>query len=139
MKRPSSPVRPLSRSRAGLTLIELMVTITLMAIGLVGVASMFIVGYRTQVQAHFASVATDTAAKRIEEMKSAGFNGIDATSFPPTFALSELPSGQGTITYTPYPESDSTNQYLVQVTVTWAGGQAIAGRVRLSTVISNHS
>jgi len=32
-----------------LTLIELMVTTTLLGIGLVGVSSMFIVGYRNQV------------------------------------------------------------------------------------------
>jgi hypothetical protein len=99
---------------------------------------MFIVGYRTQVHAHFASVATDVAAKKIEEMKSAGFNGIDETSFPPTFTVSDIPSGQGTITYAPYPDTDSPNQYLVQVVVTWAGGRAIEGRARLSTVISNH-
>jgi type II secretory pathway pseudopilin PulG len=118
-------------------LIELMVTVTLLAIGLVGVSSMFIVGYRTQVHAHFASVATDVAAKKIEEMKSAGFNGIDQTSFPPTFAVTDLPSGQGTTTFAPYPETDSHNQYLVQVVLTWGGGRGVEGRVRLSTVISN--
>jgi len=133
------PTRPILRTRRGLSLIELMVTITLMAVGLVGVASMFIVGYRTQVHAHFASVATDTAAKKIEEMKSAGYNSINATNFPPTFTVSGLPTGQGTIAFQPYPDAGSTNQYLVQVVVTWAGGQGVAGRLRLSTVISNHS
>ncbi len=138
MRLPSRRKLSTLRPRAGLSLIELMVTVSLLAIGLVGVSSMFVVGYRTQVHAHFASVAADLAAKKIEEMKSAGFNGIDGTSFPPTFTATDLPSGQGTITYAPYPDSGSQNQYLVQVVVTWAGGQGIEGRVALSTVISNH-
>jgi Tfp pilus assembly protein PilV len=119
-------------------LIELMVTCVLLAIGLVGVSSMFIVGYRTQVHAHFASVATDTAGRKLEEMKSAGFNGINETAFASTFTVTGVPSGQGAITYAPYPDTGSENQYLVQVTVTWGGGPGIEGRTTLSTVISNH-
>ncbi len=133
------PTRPILGTRRGLSLIELMVAVTIMAIGLVGVASMFIVGYRTQVHAHFASVATDIAGKKIEEMKSAGYNSITAINFPSTFTVTDIPTGQGTIAWQPYPDASSTNQYLVQVVVTWAGGQGIEGRVRLSTVISNHS
>ena len=127
------------RCRAGVSLIELMVTISLLAIGLVGVSSMFIVGYKTQLHAHFASVATDIASKKMEEMKSAGFNAINGTLFAPAFAVAELPTGQGTTTFEPYPDATSANQYLVQVVVTWGGGNGVAGRVRLSTVISNHS
>lgn len=122
----------------GLTLIELMVTITLLAIGLVGVASMFIYGYRTQVHAHFASVAADLAAKKIERMKAAGFNGIDSTLFPSSFDVPELPSGQGTLSFVPHPNQDSENQYLVTVTINWGGGNGIEGRVVLQTIISNH-
>jgi prepilin-type N-terminal cleavage/methylation domain-containing protein len=125
--------------RKGISLIELMVTIVLLGIGLVGVSSMFVVGYRTQLHAHFASVATDLAARKLEQMKSAGYNGISETTFAPEFAVPELPSGSGTIAYAPYPESTSTNQYLVQVVVTWGGGPGAAGRVVLSSVISNHS
>jgi type IV pilus assembly protein PilV len=130
--------KPRLRGRRGLSLIELMVTITLLAIGLVAVSSMFIVGYRTQLHAHFASVATDLASKRIEEMKSSGYNGINAVTFPPTFTVSELPSGAGALSFAAYPDTDSANQYLCQVTVTWAGGRGIEGRVRLASVISNH-
>jgi prepilin-type N-terminal cleavage/methylation domain-containing protein len=128
----------LRTGRRGITLIELMVTVVLLAIGLVGVSSMFIVGYRTQLHAHFTSVASDMADKKMERMKSAGFNGIDVTNFPPTFTVAELPAGQGTIALAPYPDSTSTNQCLVTVTVTWGGGNGIAGRTVLATVISNH-
>jgi Tfp pilus assembly protein PilV len=121
-----------------LTLIELMVTVVLLAIGLVGVASMFLHGYRTQVNAHFASVAADEAAKKLERMKAAGFNGISSTLFAPTFTVAELPAGAGTIEFSPYPEVDSTNQYRVRVTITWGGGPGISGRVALNSVISNH-
>jgi hypothetical protein len=115
-----------------------MVTISLLAIGLVGVSSMFIVGYRTQLHAHYASVGGDTAAKKIERMRAAGFNGVNATNFPPSFAVTELPNGQGAISIQPYPETSSTNQALVTVTVSWAGGRGVEGRVQLQSVMSNH-
>ncbi len=139
MRRRILPIKRPNRGRRGVSLIEMMVTVILLGIGLVGVSSMFVVGYRTQLHAHFASVATDIAARRVEQMKAAGFNGIDGLTFPPSFAVSEIPSGNGSITYAPYPDPSSENQYLVQVVVTWGGGPGIGGRVVLSSVISNHS
>jgi prepilin-type N-terminal cleavage/methylation domain-containing protein len=139
MRRRILPIGRPTRGRRGVSLIEMMVTIILLGIGLVGVSSMFVVGYRTQLHAHFASVATDVGARKIEQMKSAGFNGIDGITFPPSFDVSEIPSGNGSVTYAPYPDPSSTNQYLVQVVVTWGGGPGIAGRVVLSSVVSNHS
>jgi type II secretory pathway pseudopilin PulG len=112
---------------------------TILGVGLVGVASMFTTSYKTQVQAHFAQVATDTAVTRIEEMKAAGYNGINAETFPATFEVPELPQGAGTITYQPYPDATSSNQYLIQIAVSWGGGPGIAGRVSLPLVLSNHS
>jgi len=120
-------------------LIELVVTMVILSVGLVGVASTFVVAYKTQVRAHFASVATDIACSKLEEMKAAGYNGIDAESFPPQFLVPELPSGGGTIAYTPYPNADSPNQYQITVTVSWGGGSPIAGSVSLPLVLSNHS
>jgi prepilin-type N-terminal cleavage/methylation domain-containing protein len=139
MRRRIFHIRRPTRGRRGLSLIEMMVTLILLGIGLVGVSSMFVVGYRTQLHAHFASVATDIASRRIEQMKSAGFNGIDDLTFPPSFAVSEIPSGNGSVTFAPYPDPSSTNQYLVQVVVAWGGGPGVGGRVVLSSVISNHS
>jgi prepilin-type N-terminal cleavage/methylation domain-containing protein len=124
--------------RSGVTLVELLVTMTILAIGLVGVASMFIVAYQSQIQAHYASVATDAAAAKIEEMKAAGFGDINATTFPPTFTVAGLPSGQGTCSFQPYPNSTSTDQYAINVTVAWEGGPRIAGRVSLPLVLSKH-
>ena len=139
MRRGFARYRRTAGGRKGISLIELMVTVVLLGIGLVGVSSMFVLGYRTQLHSHFASVATDLASRKIEQMKSAGFNGIDEVRFPPEFAVSEIPSGSGTVAFAPYPEAGSRNQYLVQVVVNWGGGPGIAGRVVLSSVISCHS
>jgi len=100
---------------------------------------MFVLGFRTQRHAHFASVGADVASRKIEEMKAAGYNNIDSVRFPGTIPVPELPSGQTSISFEPYPESDSSNQYLVNVIVVWGGGTGIGGRVALSTVISSHS
>lgn len=124
--------------KRGLTLIELMMTLVLLSIGLVGVSSMFVLGFRTQRHAHFASVAGDMASRKIEEMKAAGYNGIDVELFPAEFAVTELPGGQGAVSWEPYPANDSTNQYLVHVVIAWGGGTGIGGRAVLSTVISKH-
>ncbi len=139
MKRRASNLISRGGKRGGLSLIELMVTLVLLSIGLVGVSSMFVVGFRTQRHAHFASVGADVASRKIEAMKAAGYNSIDSALFPGTEAVSELPSGQASISFEPYPDSESSNQYLVNVIVVWGGGTGIGGRVALSTVISSHS
>jgi type IV pilus assembly protein PilV len=124
--------------RRGVTLIELMVTIVLLGIGLVGVSSMFIIGYRNQTHAHFTSVASDIANRKLERMRSAGYNSINDTTFPSPFAIPDLPSGQGTIVWQPYPDPTSTNQLLATIRVNWGGGNGIEGGVELCAVISNH-
>jgi len=125
-----------ARRRAGLTLIELLVTATLLGIGLSAVSIMFIYAYQAQVHSHYVTAATDVARRYIEEMKAAGYNGINETLFPPTFEVPELPGGIGTISYEPYPTEASTSQYKAEVTVTWDGARGIAGSVTLTTVIA---
>ncbi len=124
--------------RRGVTLIELMVTITLLGVGLVGVSSMFIVGYRNQTHAHFTQVAADIANRKVERLRSAGFNSINDVNFPSPFAVPELPSAQGTISWEPYPDPTSANQLLATVSITWGGGNGIEGRVDVCAVVSNH-
>jgi len=124
--------------RRGVTLIELMVTIVLLGVGLVGVSSMFIVGYKNQTHAHFTSVAADVANRKVERLRSAGLNSIDNVTFPSPFAVPELPSGQGTIIWEPYPDPTSSNQLLATVSITWGGGKGIEGRVDVCAVVSNH-
>ena len=48
-----SPGRHRARRRAGLTLIELLVTATLLGIGLSAVSVMFIYAYQAQINAHY--------------------------------------------------------------------------------------
>ncbi len=121
--------------RSGLSLIELLMTATLLGIGLSAVSTMFIYGYRAQLNAHYTTAATDIARRHLEEMRAAGFNGIGEETFPPTFAVPELPRGVGTISYIPYPDDAVENQYLAQVAVSWESARSIRGHVALATVI----
>jgi len=124
-------------SRAGFTLIELMVAVVILGIGLWGVASMFIYGYTSQVNAHYTSVGTHEAQILLEQMRAAGADGLSADLFPSPLAISELPHGAATRTWAAYPDATSTGQYLVTVLVTWQRGPRMSGRVYLQTILAN--
>jgi type II secretory pathway pseudopilin PulG len=125
--------------KTGATLVELLVTIVIVAIGLVGLSSAFMVAYQTQRQAQHVTKATAVASGMLEEMTAVGFHGIDDEAFPPTFEVEGLPLATGTVAFEPYPDSDSVNQYLVTVTIAWGGGPGYAGQISMPTVICNHS
>lgn len=126
------------RRRGGFSLIEMMVTIILVAIGLAGVISMFLHGYQSQLNAHYMIIATAVAAEKLDEMRSAGFNGLDPATFPSPFAVTELPQGMGTITIEPFPDPTTDNMVRIEVRVEWEGGRGIQGNTRVATLLALH-
>jgi prepilin-type N-terminal cleavage/methylation domain-containing protein len=124
-------------TRRGLSLIELMVTIVILAIGLVAVSTMFVFGYQSQLNAHYQILATAEANRILEQMRSAGYNHIDSTTFPSPFTVTSVPQGTGDITIAPFPAPTSPNMYKITVRVNWAGGRNVQGATRVTTLISN--
>ena len=125
------------RGAHGFSLIELLVTIVILSIGLFGVASMFLYGMTSQQYAQYSVIATDAADQKLEQMRSAGYNSITADNFPSPFPVEGLPQGEGIVSWEPYPDAGSVNQYKISVEVSWGGGRRVGGRVLHETVVSN--
>lgn len=100
----------------GFTLIELLAVIFILGVGLTGVSMLFVAGIVSSSKSRRISMATDTAQKQMERIRSAGFSGsiVDADVFTEAdgytileeqadktgrvgFAVPDLPNGQGVI------------------------------------------
>ena len=73
---PLTPGRPLGRP--GLTLIEVLFAISVMAIGLLGVASMFPAGLRSVITGGHTSKATMLVREMVEMIQADTFDSLDA-------------------------------------------------------------
>jgi prepilin-type N-terminal cleavage/methylation domain-containing protein len=142
----------------GFSLIELLVVVFILAVGLTSVSALFVAGTISTRKAQRISTATNAALQQLERIRSAGFSGCvaDADVFTTEdgytileqnpdmtgqigFAISDLPSGQGTIDIAFYTSGAGVYPNLkdVTVTVTWAGGAGTGGTTRLQTFVAN--
>jgi Tfp pilus assembly protein PilV len=63
------PRRPVSRTEAGSTLLELMIALTVLAIGVLAVAQLFPAGSRTQVRDRLRTEASQLAREKVEQLE----------------------------------------------------------------------
>jgi len=124
------------KSQAGLTLVELMVAVVILALGLWGVSSMFIYGYTSQINAQYTQIATHRAQELSEEMRAAGVNHITTENFPSPIVITDLPNGVATRSWTAYPDASVADQLLLTVTVRWEQGPRMSGHVSMQTVVA---
>ncbi len=149
----------MKRRERGFTLIELLVVITILSIGLVGIAGLFVAGSVSASKSKRMNLARNLALKELERLRSAGFAGctVDPEIFDPAdgyqiieqnadgtgrvaFRSDSLPPGsQGVIEIAHYQSGAGYYPNLkdITVTVTWPGGGITSGRVVLHTLIAN--
>jgi len=147
-----------TRRARGFTLIELMVVVFILAVGLTSVSALFITGLVSGRKAERINAATHAVQQQLERLRSAGFSActVDPDVFQSedgysivqqnsdgtgqvSFAVPELPNGQGTIDIAFYDTGSGAYPNLKEITisVTWTGGKPTGGTTVLQTLIAN--
>ena len=84
------------KKKEAFTLLEIVIALAILAIGLVGILSLFPVGFEASRRASMLTEATILAQQQMEEFKLAGYNHLDTTytdGAPSGFT--DFPDGSG--------------------------------------------
>ncbi len=124
---------PLAGGR-GMSLVELMVSLVLIGIGLVGVVSMYSYTATTREYARNASLASAEAQGIVERVQAMPYADIkvDPAPYDVSFLLpDELGEGSASLLIEQY----ALDLKRVTVTVEWRPGKVTGGRIRMTTLI----
>jgi len=146
-------------SRAGVTIIEVLATAIVLAIGLVGVGSMVTYGVLSHHKSLNYTVAAERATREMERIREAGYLGATASAglFPAneytiengsqvSFEMPDLTSGSGVITISDDPDAQAidpgtgqpySNLKQVRVEIFWGGSRYLRGSYQAVTLIAN--
>jgi len=124
-----------SRRLRGMTLVELLMTILIVAIGMGSLVILFIGGLRTSRLTQEMAIATSILENTLESIRSDAFENLNATNYP-SRDLSELPNGRLEIAFsTP---SWATDGRLKEVTVSVSWGTRQRRRINATTYIARY-
>ncbi len=114
----------------GFTLLEILVAVTLLTIGLLGVAGLTVGIMRGNIHSNIVTTATTLAQDRMEEIRKRGYDNVDTTTFPD--------EDYNTITNFPFYKrvtsiavGPSVNMKTVTITVSWDGGASSVALVSI--------
>lgn len=106
--------------RCGLTLLEVLVALTILSVGLLGIALLQITAVRGNASAHVSVLAARFAQDRLEELRREAFPGIvsspgltpegrpDLAALPANTGVSSIPAGRGVRIYRVWAVSETT-------------------------------
>jgi len=120
------------KSKGGFTLLELMISLAIMSVGMLGVVGMFVYAIGGNAEGRNLSKATNLAGKKIEELKMTAF--ADLTSHRTSGAYA--PSTDGMYTISDWTTKDpNLNMRKATVSVTWVV-KGTTHEVKLSSEIA---
>jgi prepilin-type N-terminal cleavage/methylation domain-containing protein len=123
---------------SGFTLIECVVTVFLLAVGVVGVASMFVYANLSERKAAYADLARDAAEQTLEKVRAQGYGVFTQPSGTTTIPTPGLPRSACVLAWQPYPDVGSEQGLkLVALNLTWSWAGPSSGHYRLITLMSN--
>ena len=148
-----------NRRRAGLTVIEVLATAVILAVGLVGVGSMVTYGVGSHNKSVDYTIAAARATQELERVREAGYLSaqMGPALFPSpeytilnatqaSFAVPELHVGGGLVTLDEDTEAKAINPStglpyanlkVVQVQITWGDGRQRHGSYQAATLVAN--
>jgi prepilin-type N-terminal cleavage/methylation domain-containing protein len=121
----------------GFTLIECVVATLILAIGIVGVASMFVCASASERKAAYMAQARAIAEQTFETVQAQGYAAFGEPSGSETVPTPGLPRATGVLAWQPYPdESSEEGLKLVALNIAWDSRGPTAGRYRVVTLVS---
>jgi prepilin-type N-terminal cleavage/methylation domain-containing protein len=126
------------RSRkAGFTLVECVVTVFLLGVGVVGVASMFIYANLSERKAAHMDQARNIAEQALEQVRAQGYGVFTDPSGSVPLETPGLPRATGVLAWQPYPTgAPEQGLKLVAVNLAWDSAGSSSGRYQLTTLVS---
>ncbi|MFQ5918099.1 MAG: prepilin-type N-terminal cleavage/methylation domain-containing protein [Candidatus Binatia bacterium] len=120
------------RNDRGFTLLEILVAVTLLSIGLLGVAGLTVGIMRGNRHSNMTTTATTLAQDKIEDVRANGYSGTPAGTFPEPYNNADFPFYKRVTVVTD--NTPSPNMKTVTVTVYW---NLDASSVALETVLTD--
>jgi prepilin-type N-terminal cleavage/methylation domain-containing protein len=124
------------RTHKGFTLLEVLIALTMLTIGLLGVLGLTTGIIRGNFFSKNVTTATVIAGTRIEDIQRAGYTNANATNFPAgpdTVSMGGVTFSRSTSIADNSPQA---NMKTISVTVSWNEANAVARSVNLQTIMA---
>jgi len=124
------------KNRGGFTLIEIAIALVILSVGLIGILSLFPVGFEATSRANNLTVATMLAQGVLESAKLEGYDGVDAMAAGKTAFAAPYTSFEYRIGVTP--NIDGLDLKQVDVEIFWPAGATVQKKMTLSTYLADY-
>jgi type IV pilus assembly protein PilV len=128
--------KKVSHGRCGFTLIEVLITMLILTIGLLGTAGLTTGIIRGNFFSKNITSGTMIAQTQLEAVQNKGYTNATTTNFPTTAATVNMGGVNFTRTTTITDNSPVNNMKTISVTVTWNEADNAARSVSLQTILA---